>query len=412
MTENYLLMNVPREISDGLREIARKKGISINKAVDEILCFSDDPSIAAALAFEANEPFFVDSLIRDKKTVKILDKKIMKTYVKIILEGDGASSLTTISRLQGETIAQSLTRCLMAYSTKDESLTKFSPFKLDFAVLYSGRIHEEEKHLSISSFCEALTTKGIKAGVLGNQGSYSKGELVRNVSDLPKIVLIDWLQDYLKPYVLFLERNCRVINPLNVIEVGRNRFYCWIELEKLDVNKPKTWFLDSMDKLVVFIQEAKTPLAIKEWRHRGGGTTVVKVEKWSDALLPTLRRFDMAYPAVVQEWLPHDPEKEYMRIINVGGTAMGSVPNEVTDSITHGQEAISYKKCRVPKSVESMTTKILDFWGAGYASFDIVKSCRKYYVMDMHFNMTDLFDQFELSPRRFINAWIKLMEME
>ncbi len=397
-------MNVPREVRDELKEIARKKGTSMSEAVNELLCFSDDPSIAASLKYESKAPFFVDSLIKNKR--------ITKTGVKIILEGDVATSLTTISRLQGETMAQSLTRCLMAYSTKDESLTKFSPFKLDLAVLYSYSMHNEKTHLSVSKFCEALTTKGIKAGVLGNQKSYSKGELVRNVSDLPKIVLIDQLQDYLKLYVLFLERNCRVINPVNVFELGGNRFYCWVELEKLDVNKPKTWFLDSIDKLVVFIQEAKTPLAIKEWKHRGGGKTVVKVKRWSDALLPTLRRFDMAYPAVVQEWLPHDPEKEYMRIINVGGTAMGSVPNEVTESITHGQEAISYKKYRVPKSVENMTTKILDFFGAGYATFDIVKSCRKYYVVDLHFYQTDLFDQFELSPRRFINAWIKLMEVE
>ena len=403
MAENHSIMNVPQEVRDDLREIARKKGISISKAVEELLYFSDDPSIAAALDFESKENL-LHHIIKDKK--------IMKNSVKIILEGNAAATLTTLSRLQGDTMAQNLVRCMATYSTETDSLIKFSPYKLDFAVLYSRRMHKEEKHLSVSSFCEALTTKGIKAGVLGNQGSYSKGELVRTISDLPQIVLIDWLQDHLKPYVLFLERNCQVINPLNVIEVGGNRFYCWVELEKLDVNTPKTWFLDSIDKLVVFIQEAKTPLAIKEWNHRGGGTTVVKVEKWSDALLPTLRRFDMAYPAVVQEWLPHDPEKEYMRIINVGGTAMGSVPNEVSGSITHGQEAISYKRYRVPKSVENMTTRILDFFGAGYASFDIVKSCRKYYVVDMHFNQTDLFDQFELSKRRFTNAWIKLMEVE
>lgn len=403
MTENYSVMNVPREVGDGLKEIARKKGISINKAVDEILCLSDDPSLAAALACHPNE-----SLRRGL----IAGKTITKNAVKLRLEDDVAALVTIVSRLHGETVAQYLAKCLQGYAKKEEDLSKVSAFKLDFAVLYSGRIHEEDKHLSVSGFCDALTTKGIAAGVLGNQVSYLNRELVRNVSDLPKIVLIDYLHDQLKPYVLFLERNCRVINPLNVIEVGGNRFYCWIELEKLDVNKPKTWFLDSEDKLVAFIQEAETPLAVKEWRHRGGGTTVVKVEKWSDTLLPTLRRFDMAYPAVVQEWLPHDPEKDYMRVMNVGGTAMGCVPNEVPESITHGQESISYKKCRVPKSVENMTTRILDFFGAGYASFDIVKSCRKYYVVDMHFNHTDLFDQFELTPRRFTNAWVKLMEVE
>ena len=394
-------MEVPREVRNGLKEIAKKKGVSMSGAVNEVLNFSDDPMIAVALACHPNE-----SLRRGL----IKERKLEKHSIQVKIENDAQALVTIASRLHGETVAQFLMRCLWAYAHKVEDISKVSSFRLDFAVLYSGEMHSEENHLLVSRFCDSLTKRGISAGVLGTQYRYASGELKSNVTELPKIVLVDRLYDDLKPFILFLERNCKVLNPLAVIEIAGNRFYGWIELRKLDVNTPKTWFFDSIDKLVVFIQESKTPLAVKEWGHRGRGTTVVKVEEWDDKLLPCLRRFDMEYPAIVQEWLPHSPKKDYMRVINVGGTAMGCVPNEVSEPITHGQEAISYKKRRVPKSIEAMTTKILEFFGAGYASFDIVKSRREYYVVDMHFNHTDLFDQFQLTPRRFTNAWIKILE--
>jgi len=310
-------------------------------------------------------------------------------------------AIGAIAQYYGETPSQYVARALWA-STHGKSLREAKPYDLSIGILYTPDLMDD--YQAISSFCDELSKRGVPTGI------FASPLISKNPTELkpPRLLIVYTVMNRLRPYVRYLEAKTAVANPSFSYEVGGNRFLFWREVESLDIPKPETWFLESLDKLVVFLKY-RGGLAVKEWLHRGGGTTTVRFDGWRENSIYTFRRFDFEWPVVAQKWLPHNPREDYLRVLNVGGVVMGARPKEASD-IVHGQESRSFEKHYVPRRVARYTDEILSLFKATYGTFDVVRSNREYYVVDAHFNHTDIFDQYMLTPKTFTRAWLKVYE--
>lgn len=185
--------------------------------------------------------------------------------------------------------------------------------------------------------------------------------------------------------------------------------YWFLQFMKGKVNIPETYYFSNDMEVAAFLAtNSKRTFAVKEYVHRGGGRTTIKLQGDPNHIArAALLRMETLYPLIVQEWLPHDPRKDFLRVITVGDEVFGK---RSADPGTHAQEGLKWHRIKkVPDEVRDQGILLNEKLKLTFNSTDYIRSRGMWYVIDVHGERTDTFDWPKLYPEKYIEAWAKLI---
>ncbi len=158
---------------------------------------------------------------------------------------------------------------------------------------------------------------------------------------------------------------------------------------------PYTQFFDNKEQVEAFLNANEDkPFAVKEWQHLGSGSTLMKLQApLTDKDRYGLHRASNKYPFVVQDWLDHDPKKQYLRVLRFGNTLVAKKP--LNPEKVNGQTATAFiEEKNIPRDIDVMSKRFNNIMGLFYSSGDYVFSDHKWYMVDIHAENTDILSYF------------------
>lgn len=264
--------------------------------------------------------------------------------------------------------------------------------------------------LETTDIITRLRRMGVKAGLIDTINFNS------TTTPLPPFILYTSEAELKHADLAFLAHKSIMANNPFTSAMLYNRFYFMhLILQHKDAFVvPPTQFVRKEESLWAFLvaNESKT-YAVKEFVHRGGGQTTIKLKgKPNDSQRAALIRFEVdKYPFIVQEWMDHDPVKDYLRVITVGEQAFARRPNTTEETMEHAQQTANgfIREASIPNEVSEQGRRLNSVFGVHWNSSDFIRSSGNWYLIDSHFGgNTDTFSWSEMIGDEYVQAWIDL----